>query len=353
MNKETSSLPITIIIPVYKVKYYEFKKCLDSIENQSKKPVSVVIIDDGNNDSVIDKLVSTFKEHVNQKIAVTYIRLAENNGISTSRNIGLEHVNTPWVSFLDADDWIKENYLERLFEETKNDNADIIACSCYAYDGKSFIRNHFFKENRTFKGETLEILEKAFINQAYLREGTTISTAIGVPWGKLYKFDVVKNILFNPTLKRMEDNIWNHTIIKINPNIVVKYIDEPLYIYRTNHIKEYNNTFESDIQTWLNIIKIRKNLIKEHIGKNDETEQFFYKEVVQIFVYILRKKYFHKENKHRTKSFKELKEMLSDATINTAIKKGCEGPIYRNVMLKFILRQNFYLAYITNKVRRR
>ncbi len=357
MKQPLESLPITVIIPVYKVSMFDFWQCLNSITKQTRKPRFVIIIDDGNEDTImIQRVIRMFIEDIGDRMmTLKFIQNPNNLGISCARNIGLTQVTTPWVSFLDADDCIKETYFQRLYEEVeKNDNVDIVACSCYAYDEHEYRQNHFFKQNRVFEGATLKELEKSFINQSYLREGTSIDTAIGVPWGKLYRFSCIRGIYFNPELKRMEDNIWNHEILLANPNIVVKYIDEPLYIYRTTHITKYNAEFESDVSTWFKIIDLRKELIKEHLGTGDQIEKFFYEEVVRLLVLTLQKKYFHKENQNRAIDFLELKVYLNNETIREALRRTCTNtPFYRNVMNKLLLKRKVELAYLINRLRGR
>lgn len=153
MESKTSVLPITIIIPVYNVKYSDFQECLESIACQNEIPGWLVIISDGCCDENIDKIVTTFEKKQGNKIKIKYIKLLTNHGISFARNIGMKYVRTPWVSFLDADDYIKENYFERLYQETNN--VDIVACSCYAYDGKNFTRNQFLKKIAYFMAKIL------------------------------------------------------------------------------------------------------------------------------------------------------------------------------------------------------
>lgn len=357
MKPLEESLPITVIIPVYKVSMFDFWQCLDSITKQTRKPRFVIIIDDGNEDNImIQRVIRMFIENIEDgEIKLKFIQNPNNLGISYARNIGLTHVTTPWVSFLDADDHIKETYFQRLYEEIeKNDNIDIVACACDAYDEHEYRQNHFFKKSTVFKGETLEELEKSLINQSYLREGTSIDTAIGVPWGKLYRFSCIRGIYFNPELKRMEDNIWNHEILLANPNLVVKYIDEPLYVYRTTHITKYNAQFESDVSTWFKVIELRKDLIKNHLGTGDQIEKFFYDEVVRLLVLTLQKKYFHNDNRNRMADFLELKVHLNNETIREALRRTCENtPFYRYVMNKLLLQKKLNLAYLVNRLRGR
>lgn len=356
MKKPLEILPISVIIPVYKVSIVDFWECLNSIAKQTRKPQVIIIIDDGNEDTLmIQRVIQMFIEYVGNEITLKFIQNPSNLGISCARNVGLSQLTTPWVSFLDADDCIKENYFQRLYEEIEvNDDVDIVACACDAYDGHTYRQNHFFKQDRVFDGKTIVELEKSLINQSYLREDTPIDTAIGVPWGKLYRYSCIQDIPFNPKLKRMEDNIWNHEVLLSNPNIVVRYIDEPLYIYRTAHITMYNNEFESDVNTWFRIIELRKELIKNHIGTGDQIEKFFYEEVIRLLVFTLHKKYFHRNNKNRANDFGELKAYLNNETIKEALRRTCENtPFYRNVMNKLLLRGNINLAFIVSKIRGR
>lgn len=345
-----TTLPITAIIPIYDCPYTDFRKCLDSIANQIQKPECVIIVDDGNQDSELQKIVTSFTESVKRDIEVKFISLEHNLGISVARNIALDKIKTKWVCFIDADDWILCNYFQKLYDEVANDeNIDIIACSCYAFNGVSFSRNHFFKENMTLEKDGLREFERALIDPTYLQDGTPIDSAIGVPWGKLYRYSCIKELRFNPEIKRMEDNLFNYEILYKCSNLCIRYINEPLYVYRTAHITRYNQEYEEDVDFWFLFINERKRIMGQI--KDLYLEKIFYEEVIRILMITLRKKYFHKFAKSNNS---ELRDRISEPIVKEALRRTCENtPIYCNVMNKLLLHGNFRMARFVNWLRGR
>ena len=103
-------MKFSIIVPVYNVEKY-IEKCLNSIVNQTYDKFEVIIVNDGSPDKsqkIIDKYVKKDKR------IKSYTK--ENGGLSSARNHGLEYVKGDYIVFLDSDDYIEKDYLERIKE---------------------------------------------------------------------------------------------------------------------------------------------------------------------------------------------------------------------------------------------
>lgn len=353
-------IPVTLIIPVYKPKLPDLKRCLNSILTQRSMPSQIIIIDDGNQNDELDSVIQKFSTQVPKAVEVCYVQFPQNRGVSISRNEGIKNAKFKIIGFIDADDWLHPDYFYKLYEPFEKASSDkdigIVACSCYGvrkdkYGKVKHVRNHFYMNDDGQDYISPNTFVKMLINPIYMREGTEIDTAIGVPWGKFFNFNVIKNIWFNPDLKRMQDNIFNHTIVVNCPNITIKYIDEPLYYYNTEHIIQYTNSYEEDITVWINIIKERAKLIR--IYNDAEIYKFFHEEVLRIVhQMILGKKFFHPDNPDRRGSFKILKELLRNAEIRDVLKKEVKNSLpHRNLMYKLLLMGLITPAYVVYKLR--
>lgn len=101
---------ISIIVPVYNVEKY-LCECINSIINQKVKHWELILVDDGSTDrsgSICDNYVTK-----DNRIRVIH---KQNGGVSSARNIGIEEAKGEWLVFVDADDWVDENYLTLIFE---------------------------------------------------------------------------------------------------------------------------------------------------------------------------------------------------------------------------------------------
>lgn len=98
-------MKISVIIPVYNAEKY-LGKCLNSILKQRHKNIEVIVVDDGSQDNSLDICDSFSKK--DERIKVFH---KENGGVSSARNLGLTKVTGDWIAFVDADDYVDEDYL--------------------------------------------------------------------------------------------------------------------------------------------------------------------------------------------------------------------------------------------------
>ena len=116
--------------------------------------------------------------------------------------------------------------------------ADITCCSCTAFSEETGLHapQHFFAGN--FEASTPQEKEKLLLqlmNMHAGQPGEKKYTAIGVPWGKLYRAELLRaNNLRFPKLRRMQDNIFNMYAFTLARKVV--YLDAPLYRYRVDHV---------------------------------------------------------------------------------------------------------------------
>lgn len=109
---------ISIIVPVYNVEKY-LSQCVDSILSQTYKNIEVILIDDGSKDSS-GKLCDEYSEKYEQCRVIH----KENAGLGMARNSGLEEIRGDYVAFVDSDDWIKPDAIEKMYKALKDNNVD-------------------------------------------------------------------------------------------------------------------------------------------------------------------------------------------------------------------------------------
>lgn len=113
---------ISVVVPVYNVKPY-LSECVYSILNQKYSNLELILVDDGSTDgsgTMCDELSETDK-----RIKVLHI---ENGGPSAARNAGVKAAKGDYISFVDSDDIVSEDYLKILYENAVAFDADVSMC---------------------------------------------------------------------------------------------------------------------------------------------------------------------------------------------------------------------------------
>lgn len=146
-----NSVKVSVVIPVYNVEKY-LNECVDSVLNQTYSSYEIILVDDGSTDSsgsICDSYVIK-----DSRIRVFH---KANGGLSSARNAGLEIAVGKYVYFLDSDDYISDQTLEKLVEVAEKDNSDIVFFDAVSFadaeDNFKVSQNYIRKQNyKTGKG---------------------------------------------------------------------------------------------------------------------------------------------------------------------------------------------------------
>lgn len=119
-----NKIAVSVIIPVYNAEKY-LEKCIDSVLGQTlKENIEILLVNDGSTDQS-QEIINKYQEKFPQIIKGYY---QTNMGVSQARNYALDLAQGEYVTFLDSDDYMDENYLETLYYEAKKYNSDMV-CS--------------------------------------------------------------------------------------------------------------------------------------------------------------------------------------------------------------------------------
>ena len=114
-------IKVSVIVPIYNVENY-LKKCLDSIINQTLKDIEIICINDCSTDSSKDIVL----EYIQKDKRIKLINHEENQGLGFARNTGFDNSSAEYISFIDSDDFISNDYIEHLYDTAVKYNADIV-----------------------------------------------------------------------------------------------------------------------------------------------------------------------------------------------------------------------------------
>lgn len=114
---------ISVIVPIYNVEKY-LARCVDSIVNQTYKNLEIILVDDGSPDRC-PKMCDDYAEK-DSRIKVVH---KKNGGLSDARNAGMAVATGEYISFIDSDDYVSDDFFECLLDVMNKENSDIAECS--------------------------------------------------------------------------------------------------------------------------------------------------------------------------------------------------------------------------------
>lgn len=196
---------IDIIIPVYNTPIDDLKRCLSSIERQSFKNYKVYIIDDGSFDEVRNFL----DEYVRDKDEVI-VKHVVNGGVSRARNIGIDSSSAEYLTFVDSDDTLEENFLEEAFSLIKDNDLDSVI------GGYNEVKNGEVVKVRKcddgfyiYDKSNLDLVMDKLLSGKLREDNKKIgSLPTGRIYTRLYKRSVLGDLRFNSSLGMSEDTLF-------------------------------------------------------------------------------------------------------------------------------------------------
>ena len=197
---------ISIIVPAYNIEKY-LARCLDSIKDQLYRDFECIMIDDGSKDNS-GKICDEYAELDSRFIALHQ----ENGGLSVARNYALQNATGELILFIDGDDYIMPNHLERMVDLLESNDADIVKCDYY-------------------RGEIEDVVKQPTITAVSGREFTksVLTDQVGSQlWQYLFKRELWEGIV-SPKGRYAQDMMILHCVTDRAQKIVIT--DEKLYFY--------------------------------------------------------------------------------------------------------------------------
>lgn len=227
---------ISVIVPAYNVEKY-INKCFESIVAQSFCDFEVIVLNDGSTDQTLNLIREWEQKDFRFKVIDK-----KNEGVGVTRNLGLSLAKSPYVIFIDPDDYLHPLMLEKLFLTISNNRAPLAICGYY----------DCFEDS----DEQYEILMPKFETQyVNLNQHKELLIKINpAPWNKLIKRAVLQeNNLNFPTDYRSEDLAFTLKLLAHCEGVAV--VDEPLYYYLANRANNVSSTYDERILHTLTALK--------------------------------------------------------------------------------------------------
>ena len=180
---------IDIIIPVYNAERF-LKRCVNSVLMQTNPNWNMILVDDGSIDNS-GNLCDFYAEKYGN---ITSIH-KPNGGVSSARNAGIDKSNNEYIMFVDSDDWVRPDLLEKLF--SKKSEADVIVGG-YAVEGIPSVGSQMLPDRYLTIEEIGEVFQQMI--------ETNLANS---PFSKVYRRSIIGNQRFDETVALGEDFLFN------------------------------------------------------------------------------------------------------------------------------------------------
>lgn len=205
---------ISVIVPVYRVEAY-LDRCVNSILCQTFEDFELILVDDGSPDSC-GQMCDGYAAR-DPRIHVIH---QENAGLSAARNAGIDWVfgssDSQWLTFIDSDDWVHPEMLQRLLEAAQSQGVSISVCGYGETEG----------DDPTVDSETLQA--ERWSPKSFYQERFVNAT---VAWGKIYGRSCFSQLRY-PVGKLHEDEFVTYRLLFAQEALAV--VPAPLYAYYKN-----------------------------------------------------------------------------------------------------------------------
>lgn len=229
---------LSIIVPVYQVEQY-LRECLDSIRRQTYSNFECILVDDGSKDQ--GGLICDEYEQLDSRFKVIH---QKNQGLGAARNAGINIMQGEYVTFVDSDDYLADNFCEVLIDYLEEKKLNLVSCDSYDFDDLTreeikqkpsinqifnhdqAIQNLLTKQSFTFEPVQQKvyrryIFDEIKFNEKYIHEDTIITPQlydqakkIGHLNSRLYFYRVRQNSIMQKKYGiRNVDNIYAFDLV--------------------------------------------------------------------------------------------------------------------------------------------
>ncbi|HEL2594358.1 TPA: glycosyltransferase [Streptococcus suis] len=249
---------ISIIVPVYNVENY-LDECIQTVLAQTYSNWELLLINDGSTDSS----GSMCDDYARRDGRIRVIHM-KNRGVSEARNTGLTLSKGEYITFLDSDDGIREDFLETCLTTAIQHDVDIVIGHFFIWDENQQTFYYFVEQSQK---DTIELIsaQEALNRQVVWKNFNTAPFVVA--WGKVFKATLFNTIRF-PKGKVFEDEYTIHKALLKSDSVAL--INKEFYMYR----RHGNSIMTSDfsLSKVLNNIEALEERIVDLVLAKKDTE---------------------------------------------------------------------------------
>lgn len=317
---------VSVVVPVYNVEDY-LEKCLDSLIHQTLQDIEILCVDDGSTDHS-NELLYIYKNRDSR------IQVLEktNGGLSDARNYGMKFATSPYIMFVDSDDFLEPQALEKAAAKLDETGADLVIFDVYQY---------------FMKTKTKEVVANSYSGERTytLKENPEMITRIlNAAWNKMYRLSLFQeNNITYPVGYLYEDLGTTYKLLLKAKSIA--FVNEPLYDYLADRPGNITQSFNKKAYHILNMAEETMNYYREEGVFDQYYEELKYLACVNII-----------ENLKKTRTVKDRK--LVDEYIDACFAfihtqfpdyPECQYPINRQKNDWIYMRPQALKAYLRTR----
>lgn len=321
---------VSIIIAAYNIQDY-IMRCMKSVINQTFENIEIIVVNDGSSDSTLEILEKLEVQDDRIKIITK-----KNKGLIEARKTGLHHATGEYILFIDGDDWLELECIEKLYNSAINQNTDILIYNFFwSYDNSKKLGLGFNSKDDDI---TLNPLKSLFIGN--------ISPCI---WTKFIRRQFIEdsNVQFPSNISFAEDLATVASLFIFKPKIGI--LNENLYNYYQRDNSITKEVGPKILEVNKAILFIKEQMIKNKIYDEykSEFEGMIYSHLfLQRFLTATKIQDIHKEVYNQ---YKKHKIVIKN---NKYINKLVDGqPISLKIRMKSY-NTSYYLGYCYDLLRK-
>lgn len=318
---------ISIIMPVYN-KYNYLTKSLNSIINQTYKDFELIIVDDGSSDGS-EKLCDEFAKK-DERIRVIHLK---NSGVSNARNVGLDNAKGKYLQFIDSDDYISEDMLEKLYNKAAEHDVDIVISGITKV-------NHNYEVMSTTIPQLEGVKSKNEMLENFASEQRS-SGIYGYISNKFTKKSIVEKfkLRFNTNIRLAEDLDFYLELYRHIHSVYFYNTSFYYYIQDTdnNSLIEYS---KNEYPTQISISLKQKELLSQNNMLNDANLKTINLVITNFTLCYIYDKFDFSYSKYK----KNLVYVYSNNAIQSSLSKNNQTN-FNKIIVFFTLKNISYLSY--------
>lgn len=216
---------VSILIPIFNVSEY-IERCAVSLFEQSFNDIEFVFVNDATPDDSIEKLQLVITHYPERKEQILIIHHEKNRGTASTKNTALEAASGNYIAFVDSDDYIEPDMIERMHQKAVDSDADIVVSDIILeYSVKSIISKEILSENPS--DHFLDMIRNqkvnAFLCNKLIKRCLYLHPECRVPLGINYfedRYVMTRLFFFTTKIVKLDGAFYHYT--QYNTNAITK-----------------------------------------------------------------------------------------------------------------------------------